>query len=147
MRTPSFYWAVYGIIRNNAGKILFQRRDNTDFNQGILQLPSGHIEGEETYFQALQREMWEELWIDFEESDVKLVHILHRVNPWERVYFDIFFEIYSYTWELQNKEPKKCSELDFFDVLHPDITPYNIDVLNEINAWNLSSEMTVSIRS
>ena len=141
MRTPEFYAAVYGIVKNPEGKILFQRRANSGFNDGILQLPSGHIEWEESYFEALQREMLEEIGIELQESDVKLCHILHRVNRGNRVYFDIFFEIQNYIWNIQNKEPHKCTELDFFDLSHPDITPYNILVIEEIKKWNMSTEV------
>lgn len=147
MRHPNCYWAVYGIIRDSSGKILFQRRANTDFNEGILQLPSGHMEWEETYFEALRREMFEELGIEIYESEVKLAHILHRINRGERVYFDIFYEIESFHGNIENKEPDKCSELDFFEMFHPDITPFNLDVLKHIQNKILCSEIIVSIHS
>lgn len=141
MRSPEHFSAVYWIIRDANWKILFQRRANSWFNDGILQFPSGHIEWEETYFQALLREMKEEINIEFKKSDVKLVHVLHRINTWERVYFDVFFEIQNYTWEIQNLEPDKCSELGFFDANNGDITPYNIEILEHIEKWVSLSEI------
>lgn len=136
MRAPEYYAAVFGILRNAEGKILLQRRENTGFNDGILQFPSGHVEGEETYFEAFQREMQEEIGIHFEPDDVKLVYVLHRIHKNDRVYFDIFFEIQNYTGIPKNLEPEKCSELDFFEITHPDLTDFNAFVLKEIEAWN-----------
>ncbi len=40
MRQPSFYSAVFAIIRDEHGGILFQRRQNTGFRDGMYQLPS-----------------------------------------------------------------------------------------------------------
>lgn len=143
MRKAEYYAAVYGILRKSDGKILFQRRINTGFNDWVLQLPSGHIEWEESYFEALKREMNEEIWIQFEEKDVILKHVLHRISKNDRVYFDVFFEIQNYTGKIQNLEPEKCSELDFFDFSHNDITPYNRDVIELIGRNITLSEIVI----
>jgi len=132
MSQKQYYAAVYWIIRDDSGKILLQRRANTGFNDGILQFPSGHIEWEETYFDALKREMKEEIHIDITPDNVNLSHVLHRIHPWERVYFDVFFEIKNFTGSIKNMEPSKCSELDFFEETHADITPYNVQILKMI---------------
>lgn len=147
MRTPEFYAAVYGIIRNTSWEILFQRRQNTGFSDGLLQLPSGHIEGKETYQEALVREMQEELGIDIALADISLSHILHRVNPQERVYFDVFLEVKAYEWELINREPEKCSELCFVDFssesASQDVVVYNKNVLKCIEEGIHFSEILV----
>ena len=138
-----FYAAVYGIIKNDSGKILMQRRANTGFNDGILQLPSWHLEWEETYFQALKREMKEEINIDIDDSDIVLSHVWHRIHKWDRVYYDIYLEITKYRWEIKNNEPDKCSELDFFDIHTPDFTPYNKIALKHIQNKVVLSEITL----
>jgi 8-oxo-dGTP diphosphatase len=56
-----YYAAVYGIIKNVDGQILFLERHNTGFQDGLYGLPAGHIEGYETYFEAIQREIREEV--------------------------------------------------------------------------------------
>ncbi len=141
MRQAEHFSAVYGILRDVSWKILFQRRANSWFNDGVLQFPSGHIEWEETYYEALKREMKEEINIDFTQDDVKLAHVLHRIQKWGRVYFDIFFEIQNYSWSIRNLEADKCSELDFFSINHPDITFYNKDVIKNIENWVQLSEI------
>lgn len=141
MTHAEFYAAVYGIIKDSSWKYLLQRRANTGFNDGILQFPSGHLEWEETYFQALKREIKEEIWINIKEDDVKLRHVLHRICSWWRVYYDIFLEIEKYSWDIANCEPEKCSELDFFDIAHPDVTFYNRDMLKHIDNGIYLSEI------
>ena len=147
MRTPEFYAAVYGIIKNTSWEILFQRRQNTGFSDGLLQLPSGHIEGKETYQEALVREMKEELGINIIENNITLSHILHRINPQERVYFDVFLEVKAYEWELINREPEKCSELCFVDLTSEsasqDVVSYNKDILRYIEQGLPFSEIRV----
>lgn len=140
-RDGEYFAAVYWIIRDDEWKILMQRRANTWYNDGLLQLPSWHIEWAETYRQALKREMKEEIWIEIEDKDIILKHVLHRICTWDRVYYDIFLEINSYHWKIQNCELDKCSELDFFDIQHPDFTEYNKAVLENIDKWVQISEI------
>jgi 8-oxo-dGTP pyrophosphatase MutT (NUDIX family) len=44
MAQPTFFAAVFAIIRDDDGRILFQQRQNTGFRDGQYQLPSGHVE-------------------------------------------------------------------------------------------------------
>ncbi len=115
MRKPDFYWAVYGIIKNNDSEILFQKRFNTWFRDWEYQLPSWHIEWKETFKQALIREMKEEINIDIKEKNIKLVHICHRISQ-DRVYFDLYLEIQDYSGIIKNNELNKCSEIKFINV-------------------------------
>ncbi|MDD5769445.1 MAG: NUDIX domain-containing protein [Candidatus Gracilibacteria bacterium] len=141
-RKPEFYAAVFGIIKDENGNILFQKRQNTGFADGFYQLPSGHIEGEETYNEALIREMKEELGIDILEKNIKLVHISHRITKNDRVYFDIFFEITLYNGEITNTEPEKCSELKFLDYKNENLViNYNKLALENIEKGTAFSEV------
>ena len=63
MASPNFYAAVYAIIRDKEGKILFSQRKNTIFQEGKYQLPAGHMDGDESMARAMARELKEE--IDF----------------------------------------------------------------------------------
>ncbi len=53
-----------GIIYNNEGNVLLLKRKADDFMGGILELPSGNIEGDETIEEGLIREIKEETGLD-----------------------------------------------------------------------------------
>ncbi len=87
----------------------------------------------------LIRELQEEVGIT--PTSLRILHITHR-NAGDRVYFNIFGEVSSYDWEIENLEPEKCSELRFIDIESEDvwnIVPYNLEVLawieNGITIW------------
>lgn len=52
------------------GKVLLLQRVADEFYGGFFEMPSGHIEGNETLGQALVREVYEESSITIKESDI-----------------------------------------------------------------------------
>lgn len=146
MRKAEFYSAVFGIIENEKWEILFQKRQNTCYNDWLFQLPSGHVEWEEFYKDALIREMKEELDITILEDDIDILHVQHIVHKWWLVYFDIYLKINKYSWEIKNNEPEKCSELRFIDLKkysEDEITHIDIEVLDMIKDWKQISEKLI----
>lgn len=136
MATPNFYAAVYAIIRNEKGEILFSQRKNTGFLDGKYQLPAGHIDGNETIAFAMARELKEEIAIDVEEIDLKVVHISHRVSFGGREYFDVYLEVSNFTGIPSINEPEKCSALNYFDIQNinkNDFVLYDVDVIKMAN--------------
>lgn len=132
MATPNFYAAVYAIIRNSEGKILFSQRKNTGFMDGKYQLPAGHMDGDESMATAMIRELKEEIDIDVQEKDIKVVHISHRISQSDREYFDVYLEVSDFTGTPVINEPEKCSALEYFDItsVNPeDFVMYDIDVI------------------
>jgi len=119
MERSWFNAAVFGIFKNNKWEILFQKRQNTWFADGYLQVPSWHIEyiPVETIQQAFIREMKEEIWIDIQEKHLSIIYT--QFNCWKatKSYFNFFFEVSTYTWDIRNNEPDKCEELVW---IHPD---------------------------
>lgn len=111
MRQPEFYAAVFGIIRNNEGKVLTIKRKNTGYSDGYYWLPAGHIEWIETPTASLRREILEEVGLDVEEKDMKFLISGHRISPQSdgsnRVYFDFYYEILRYSGTPINGEPEK----------------------------------------
>jgi 8-oxo-dGTP pyrophosphatase MutT (NUDIX family) len=64
MRKTNFYASVYWIIKNREWEILFAKRGkNASWFIWRYQIPAGHIDWGETIFEALRREMKEELTI------------------------------------------------------------------------------------
>ena len=134
MREPNFYSAVFAIIRDNTWAILFQKRSNTGFRDGLYQLPSGHMEGRETMKEAMIRELAEELNIHVLENDLTIAHISHTVAG-DRVYFNIYMEVSHYTGEITNCETDKCSEISFHsmeEIVGKPEFQYEVETLEKI---------------
>ena len=143
MRKGEFYSAMFGIIKNEKWEILFQKRANTWFRDWKYQLPSWHLEWEEKMVESLIRELKEELWIEVEEKDCELVHITHRVEPKWRVYFNAYFNVNAYSWELKNLETHKCDELYWAsknEIDTNELFAYDREILDLIYEWSKFSE-------
>jgi 8-oxo-dGTP diphosphatase len=102
MRSPHLYGAVYAIIRDASGKILFMQRKDSGFKDGKYQLPAGHLESGELVKSALARELLEELCITVQESDMEVVHVGHRIAP-DREYFDVYVECAEIFWNYNDR--------------------------------------------
>jgi ADP-ribose pyrophosphatase YjhB (NUDIX family) len=148
MRKPEFYSAVYWIIKNEKWEVLFQIRQNTWLRDWFLQLPAWHIEWTELLSEALIRELDEEIGIKVTKDDIKQVHVLHRIKSYDdiRVYFDCYFEVNSYTWDIVNLEPEKCSEIKYIDInnIKEEVKKYfwyDLEILKKIENWEYFSEI------
>lgn len=115
---------VYLILRNSS-KILLARRYSTGFHDGDYSFPAGHLDGNETMVKAMLREAKEEIGVELDENDLKLIHVMHRKEPnEERVNF--FFTANRWKGEPQIMEPHKCDDIRWFDInsLPDNIIPY-----------------------
>lgn len=94
-------------------KILLLRRYQTGFEDGNYGLPAGHADGKETFTNALKREVFEEVGVQFDVKDVNLVLTMHRwCGDHERA--DFFFVVERWDGELRNMELNKCDDLSWF---------------------------------
>jgi 8-oxo-dGTP diphosphatase len=126
--------AVYLVLTKN-NKILLSRRFNTGYEDGKYSLPSGHLEGNETFREALKRESKEETNIDIEQENMSFVHVMHRKCPTEER-LDLF--IVPTKWQdkwpsqIRNMEPNRCDDLRWFEIdkLPENTIPY---VMNAID--------------
>ena len=116
--------AVYMLFRRD-NKALLLKRANTGYRDGEYSLPAGHVDGGEPAVRAAMREAREEVGVNVEPGDLRLVHTMHRFSdepePHERI--DLFFEITKWQGELSNAEPEKCSEISWY---HIDNLPENM---------------------
>src|SRR3990167_3465747 len=86
------------------GKILLSRRFQTGYEDGNYGLVAGHAEANETFHNALRREIKEEIGVELNPSDLKLVLTMHRFcGDHERV--DFFFVTDIWGGEISNQEP------------------------------------------
>mmetsp|Transcript_20700 Transcript_20700/g.79363 ORF Transcript_20700/g.79363 Transcript_20700/m.79363 type:complete len:229 (-) Transcript_20700:84-770(-) len=101
--------------------VLLQRRSGTGWADGMLTLPSGHVELHEHIKEALQRELWEEAAVDCKAKDLVFMLVNHRRSSAKREYIDFFFGLEDWTGEPSIQEPDKCSELLFHPVTYEDV--------------------------
>ncbi len=139
---PTFHAASYAVLTKD-GAVLLQHRAQTGWMDGHWGLPAGHIEETEGVGEALRREVKEETNIELSDSDIKLVHVMHRVSV-DRVYFDFFFTAQTWKGELRNTEPLKHDELTWFPLHAPPetIIPYIKRALERIENGVFFSEDT-----
>lgn len=118
-----FICAVY-LLLIKENKILLLKRANTGYKDGNYSLVAGHMDGNETIKQAMIREAKEEAGITIEEENIEIVTFLHRKTDPERL--DFFLKCDKWSGEVINKEPNKCSELNWYDIsnLPSNIIPY-----------------------
>ncbi|OGZ26777.1 MAG: hypothetical protein A2365_01740 [Candidatus Nealsonbacteria bacterium RIFOXYB1_FULL_40_15] len=132
--------AVYLILIKD-GKILLQRRYNTGYFDGYYSLPAGHLDGNETFKQAMAREAKEETGIDLDVADLELVHVMNRKIP-ENERADFFFTAKNWIGEPKITESDKCDDLSWFDLnnLPDNIIPYIKQAINSFSNNIIYSE-------
>ena len=113
------------LLLEKAGKLLMIRRFNTGFSDGMYSLVAGHLDGNETFIQAMVREAKEEAGLSIRPGDLSVVHVMHRKMPAEeRV--DVFLKARKWEGEPRNTEPHKCDHMAWFplDSLPANTIPY-----------------------
>ena len=109
--------AVFLILtreENGIKQILLQQRCNTGYMDGQYDMAcSGHIEKGESMAMAVVREAMEEIGIQIQEKDLKMVSLIH---PYEQDYVNVFFETQTYKGIPEIKEKEKCDDLQWFDI-------------------------------
>jgi len=141
MKNPLFFAAVFWIFRDSDWKILFQKRQNTWYRDWFYQLPSWHIEQYEWMQTSIIRECREEIGVNIQE--LELCHITQWINPKEREYFNVYFNILKYDWVIENLEKEKCSELYWAtqeEIQTNSLFEKDREILDFIKSWKYFSE-------
>jgi ADP-ribose pyrophosphatase YjhB (NUDIX family) len=117
------------LIKDN--KILLLRRFNTGYEDGNYSIIAGHLDGGETFMQAMVREAKEEASIILNEEDLEVVHVMHRKVP-EEERIDFFILAKKWIGTPRIMEPQKCDDLRWFDIdkLPENIIPYVRQAIN-----------------
>lgn len=136
--------AVYLLLSNQHREILLMRRCNTGYMDGMLALPSGHVEGDELPSRAMIREAKEEINVTILPCDMHIAHICYRPahdTTGNRV--DFYFRATYWQGEVTNAEPDKCSELIWAKPgrLPADVIPHIRQVIGYIERRLAYSEL------
>ena len=121
-------------------KFLLLHRFQTGYMDGYYSLVAGHVDGGETFKQAMAREALEEAGISIEIKDLELVHTMHRLDGEERI--ALFFKADKWAGEVSNMEPQKCDDLDWYTIQakSPFMIPYILSALTKIGEGKTYSE-------
>jgi ADP-ribose pyrophosphatase YjhB (NUDIX family) len=103
-------------------EVLLLRRFNTGYEDGNYSVIAGHVDGNETFVDAMIREAKEEANIIL--LDLEPIQVMHRKSEDERI--DYFFVAKKWEGLLKNNEPNKCDALDWFPLesLPSNMVPY-----------------------
>ncbi len=114
-------------------KILLLRRFNTGYEDGNYSVIAGHLDGNETFLQAMVREAKEEGDINIKPEDLEIVHVMHRKAPNEER-IDFFIMAKRWEGELKIMESHKCDDLSWFELnnLPKNTIPYIKQAINNI---------------
>lgn len=127
-------FTAFGMLRNQDGRILLVRRQNTGHADGALGMPGGGVEEGEDFRQAVIREIREEVGCTVKPEDCELYAIHHAMDgETERV--DAQFMIHAWQGEPAICEADKADQLEWF---HLDNLPLN---LGDITKKVLSEEV------
>lgn len=99
------------LVKEN--KIMLMKRKNTGSDDGMYELPGGHLEKNEDLYDAMIREAKEELLIDLKREDLKIIHLMHHYTG-ERLNF--IFSTNADNLEPKIGEPNKCEELVWVNI-------------------------------
>ena len=71
---------VDGILMEKRKFLVEKRRDDDDADPGLIEIPGGHVDPDETLQDALRREMKEELGIDVEKAKLVQKSLVTATN-------------------------------------------------------------------
>lgn len=113
------------VLLARGDELLLIRRRGT-YGDGKWHLPSGKLNPGESLPAGAARESGEEVGVLIEPADLRHVHTLHVAGAGPVPRLGVFFEARCWSGEPYNREPEKCSAVEWFhrDRLPDDVIPY-----------------------
>lgn len=106
-------------------ELLLTRRRG-DYGDGMWHLPSGKLDASESVLAAAVREAEEEIGVLIDPEDLRHAHTVHVAGSGPTPRLGLFFETRRWLGEPVNREPEKCSAVEWFHRNHlpEDVIPY-----------------------
>lgn len=109
------HWVDVHILLIRGERVLLSRRRDTDPEfDGLWHAPSGKLEPAESVIDAAAREALEEVGVEINDDDLRLVHTCHVRDEHRDARLGLFFATTRWRGEPVNREPAKCSEISWF---------------------------------
>lgn len=133
-------YALVMLVHDNS-ILMLKRSFISKFAPGAYSLPGGRVEKNETFRQAVIREVQEELGLTIDQNDLEFVHTFYRKGT-EHELVACIFKCNRWYGEPFNKEPEKHEELRWidFDNLPENIIPAHRKVWEYIQQGKMYSE-------
>jgi 8-oxo-dGTP diphosphatase len=126
------------IIILKGDEVLLHKRKNTSWMDGWYDVPSGHVEADESILEAAAREAYEEVGLKIPLKNLELFHISQADTDKAYTYF--IFKTQDWEGQPQINEPDLAEELGFHPLnsLPEKIPPYTKAGLENINSKKVS---------
>jgi 8-oxo-dGTP diphosphatase len=139
--------AAYVVLRRD-DEVLLQLRDDTGYMDGYwAAAAAGHVEADESVYEAAVREADEELGIAIDAADLTPICAMHRTHGNhkpidERV--DFFFECRRWQGEARLAETDKAIDLQWYDLaaLPDNVVPHERRVLDGLLTGDIATIVT-----
>jgi 8-oxo-dGTP pyrophosphatase MutT (NUDIX family) len=131
--------AAYVLLRR-ADEVLLQLRQHTGYRDGHwAAAAAGHVEADESAFEAAVREAREEVGVTIDTAHLQPLCAMHRTHGNHRPVderVDFFFTCTRWTGEPRLLEPAKAADLGWFalDDLPDPVVPHELAVLRALAA-------------
>lgn len=114
------------VILERGGETLLLERQGTGYRDGMLHLPSGHLDEGEALIDGAAREAREEVGIRIDPADLRPATVVHHRQRDDLARVGMFFATGRWGGEPYNAEPHKCGKLLWCDpaVLPSNTIPY-----------------------
>jgi 8-oxo-dGTP pyrophosphatase MutT (NUDIX family) len=121
---PERYQSIIDVhvILEREQEILLLERQGTGYCDGMLHLPSGHLDEGEQLADGAAREAFEEVGIRIAPADLRLAAVVHHRQRPDLARIGMFYATSRWDGEPHNAEPHKCGKLLWCD---PSVLPTN----------------------
>ncbi len=136
------------VLLTRNSQILLSERAGEVYMAGSWCLPGGHVEAGEDVLAAAIREVAEETGVALTADMLRFVGVTHHRPPHGDARVGFGFAVDGWTGEPTNREPDRCSRLDWFDPsqLPAPTMPYTEEIVRlyltgsafSLHGWELS---------